>query len=119
MSRFPVLIRSALLMILLFPGLAYAWKMEAGTLDLPATSGVNQLFSFSFRQTYATPPIVVALPTKDGPNASALRINNVSTAGFQLAQVEPFSEDGPHTSMTVRYVAVERGSNCREPQRSL
>lgn len=111
MSRFPVLIRSALLMILLFPGLAYAWKMEAGTLDLPATSGVNQLFSFSFRQTYATPPIVVALPTKDGPNASALRINNVSTAGFQLAQVEPFSEDGPHTSMTVRYVAVERGSH--------
>ena len=111
MISLTVLIRFVVVALLLMPTLAHAWKMEAGTLDLPATSGVNQLFSFSFKQTYATPPIVVALPTEDGPNASALRIDNVTTTGFWLAQVEPFSEDGPHTNMTVSYVAVESGSH--------
>ena len=111
MISLTVLIRFVVVALLLMPTLAHAWKMEAGTLDLPATSGVNQLFSFSFKQTYATPPIVVALPTEAGPNASALRIDNVTTTGFRLAQVEPFSEDGPHTNMTVSYVAVERGSH--------
>jgi len=96
---------------MLVPGWAHAWKMEAGTLDLPQTTNINGLFSFSFKQTYATPPIVVALPTEDGPNASALRIAEVTTSGFKMAQVEPFSEDGPHTNMTVSYVAVEPGSH--------
>ena len=109
MRQFTALTRLILFVILLAPCLAHAWKMEAGTLDLPATSGENELFSFSFRQTYASPPIVVALPTDDGPNASALRIRNVTATGFEIAQVEPFSEDGPHTNMTVSYVAVEPG----------
>jgi|GEM_PF-1572315 len=105
-------VRCALLiLVMLVPGWAHAWKMEAGTLDLPQTTNVNSLFSFSFKQTYASPPIVVALPTDDGPNASALRITNVTATGFQMAQVEPFSEDGPHTNMTVSYVAVEPGSH--------
>lgn len=109
MRQFTALTRLILFVILLAPCLAHAWKMEAGTLDLPATSGENELFSFSFRQTYASPPIVVALPTDDGPNASDLRIRNVTATGFEIAQVEPFSEDGPHTNMTVSYVAVEPG----------
>ena len=92
MRQFTALIRSILVVILLAPCLAHAWKMEAGTLDLPATSGENELFSFSFKQTYASPPIVVALPTDDGPNASALRIRNVTSTGFEIAQVEPFSD---------------------------
>lgn len=105
-------VRCALLILLLLAsGWAHAWKMEAGTLELPQTNNVNGLFSFSFKQTYTTAPIVVALPTDDGPNASALRIANVTTSGFQMAQVEPFSEDGPHTNMTVSYVAVEPGSH--------
>lgn len=100
-----------LILVMLVPGWAHAWKMEAGTLDLPQTTNVNNLYSFPFKQTYATPPIVVALPTDDGPNASALRIANVTTTSFQMAQVEPLSEDGPHTNMTVSYVAIERGSH--------
>lgn len=106
-------VRCALLILMvLVPGWAHAWKMEAGTLDLPQTTNENSLFSFSFKQTYDTAPIVVALPTDDGPNAAALRIANVTTTGFQMAQVEPFSEDGPHTNMTVSYVAVEPGSHA-------
>jgi len=106
-------VRCALLILLMLaPGWAQAWKMEAGTLDLPQTTNINGLFTFSFKQTYATAPIVVALPTEDGPNASALRIANVTTSGFQMAQVEPFSEDGPHTNMTVSYVAVEPGAHA-------
>lgn len=85
--------------------------LEDGSWHFGSTGhiGENELFSFSFRQTYASPPIVVALPTDDGPNASDLRIRNVTATGFEIAQVEPFSEDGPHTNMTVSYVAVEPG----------
>ncbi len=88
---------------------AHAWKMESGEVDLGSTSGQTQLFSFTFQQTYDTPPVVVALMRDNGSHPSALRINNVSTTGFQMAQVEPFSEDGPHTSLTVTYIAIEPG----------
>ena len=111
MIGLPRLCRWVLMMLLLWPGTTLAWKMEAGTLTLPATSGESDLFAFSFQQVYDTPPVVVALPTNDGPNASDLRIKDVTTTGFRIAQVEPFSEDGPHTNMTVSYVAVEPGSH--------
>jgi len=100
-----------LLILVSLPLPVHAWKMESGTIDLPATSGQNGLFSFSFKQVYSAPPVVVALPTSDGFHSSALRIDNVTTTGFQMAQVEEFSWDGPHASMTVSYIAVEPGSH--------
>ncbi|MDX1453316.1 MAG: hypothetical protein R3183_12225, partial [Oleiphilaceae bacterium] len=99
----------ALLLLLALP--AYAWKMEAGRINLSSTSGLNNLQTHTFQQVYDTPPIVVALPTTAGPNASALRINNVTTTGFSMSPVEPNSEDGPHTSMTVAYIAIEPGTH--------
>lgn len=86
--------------------------MEAGEVDLPNTGGVNQLFSFNFQQTYDTTPIVVALMTTEGPDESALRISNVTTTGFRMAQVEPFSRDGAHANVTVSYIAIEPGSHA-------
>ncbi|MFT7315085.1 MAG: hypothetical protein ACI9J5_003241 [Paraglaciecola sp.] len=91
---------------------AHAWKMEAGKLVLSATSSLTQLQSHSFTQTYDTPPIVIALPTTTGSNASALRISNVTVSGFRLSPVEPFSEDGPHAAMTVSYIAIEAGTHA-------
>lgn len=112
LKRFASLYKGCCLLVLLllsFPALA--WKMESGTLDLPSTTNVNQLHSFSFQQVYDTPPIVVALATDDGGDASALRINSITTTGFRIAQVEPNSQDGPHASMTVSYFAIEPGTH--------
>ena len=110
--RAPVYLRLRVLVFIIL-GLtvqgAQAFKMEAGTINLPSTTGQSQLFSFSFQQTFDTTPIVVLLINTRGGNASAPRISNVTTTGFRAAQVEPFSEDGPHISMTVSYFAIEPG----------
>lgn len=90
---------------------ASAWKMEAGRINLSSTSSLSALQQHSFQQIYDTPPIVVALPTTRGGDASALRISNVTTTGFRMSPVEPNSEDGPHASMTVAYIAIEAGTH--------
>ena len=100
----------ALAVVTLAPGAALAWKMEAGRITLPNTySGPPVFTSFSFQQTYDTPPLVFLLPTDDGPNPAAIRIRNVTTTGFEAAVVEPHGEDGPHIQMTVAYLAIEPG----------
>ncbi len=99
------------MMLLGVPAEVWAWKMEAGRINLSSTSGRSALESHTFQQVYDTPPIVVALPTTAGPNASALRIRNVTTTGFQMSPVEPNSEDGPHTNMAVAYIAIEPGTH--------
>ena len=101
-----------LAILLLLSPFSYGWKMESGQLVLPSTfSSGSQLHIFSFQQSYDTPPVVMALPTSSGSDASAIRISNVTTTGFQMAQVEPKSEDGPHAAMTVSYIAIEPGSH--------
>ncbi|HHQ40745.1 MAG TPA: agglutinin biogenesis protein MshQ, partial [Chromatiales bacterium] len=100
----------ALAMVALAPGAALAWKMEAGTITLPNTYSGSPVFtSFSFQQTYDTPPLVFLLPTRIGENPAAIRIRNVTTTGFEAAVVEPHGEDGPHIQMTVAYLAIEPG----------
>ncbi len=83
--------------------------MEAGRITLSSTSGLSALQQHTFQQIYDTPPVVVALATTRGGDTSALRIANVSTTGFRMSPVEPTSEDGPHASMTVSYIAIEPG----------
>ena len=100
-----------LLMALCFSSEVSAWKMEAGTIDLPSTFSQPGPFTVSLKQTYNTAPIIVALPTDNGGNASALRVEQVSDKDFMISHWEPRSEDGPHTDMTVSYVAVEPGEH--------
>jgi len=90
---------------------SYAWKMEAGSINLPSTSGATQYTQFNFQQSYDQAPLVFIVATDDGPNASHVRIKNVTTTSFEAASVEPLSEDGPHTDMDVHYFAIERGTS--------
>lgn len=101
----------ALLALALLCGTAQAWKMEAGTVTLSATSGLNELETHTFQQIYSTPPIVIALTDEQGSDPSAVRISNVSTTSFRMSPVEPISRDGPHASMTVSYIAIEPGTH--------
>lgn len=109
--RFNLSTLFCLMAVLVVSPATHAWKMESGKLVLPATSSSTSLHTFSFQQSYDAPPVVIALPTTAGSDASAIRINNITTTGFQMAQVEPKSEDGPHAAMTVSYIAIESGSH--------
>ena len=83
--------------------------VEGGVVaTLPATSDNQTTFhSVSFNGTYATAPVVVALWT-DGGDPSDVRIRNVTTTGFEIAQVEPSNKDGQHAARNdVGWLAVE------------
>ena len=86
-----------------------SWSLEAGQLTLNDTSVTPEYVQVSFQQTYSVPPVIVALPTNEGGEPSALRIRNVTTTGFEIVQVEPAGNNGPHFAMTVPYIVMERG----------
>jgi len=97
------------LLLLLWCSNSYAWKMESGTIDLPNTYDIPEFTHVNFRQTYDVPPLVFAVATTYGENPCSLRVKNVTTTGFDISQVEPPPEDGPHYPMTVHYFAIEPG----------
>lgn len=90
---------------------AHGWQLEAGdvrlnnTFDNPTATRVN------FAQVFDTVPVVVALTDRRGGDPSTLRVHNVSTTGFDLLQVEPQANDGPHLDMLVSYVVVQPGNH--------
>ncbi|MCF6291400.1 MAG: hypothetical protein L3J03_10455 [Desulfobacterales bacterium] len=96
----------------LFPAIALAWRMEAGEITLPAVSTGSTSFStVSLQQTYATTPLIFILPAAENSRPAAVRVRNVTTTGFEAAQVEPPNEDGSQPATTVHYLAVEAGLN--------
>jgi hypothetical protein len=65
--------------------------------------------SVNFPTAFNTTPLVFSLPTEQGPEPAKLRLRNVSTTGFDIAQVEPNPEPGAHERMTVDYLAIAPG----------
>lgn len=90
---------------------AGSWQMEANTVVLPDTSVDPTFKQVFFRQAYAQPPVVVVLATNETPDPTAIRIRNVTTIGFEAAQVEPAGNDGVQGAMTLQYIAVEPGAH--------
>ncbi|KAA3628792.1 MAG: hypothetical protein DWQ09_07115 [Proteobacteria bacterium] len=90
---------------------SFAWRMEAGTVALPATGVGSGFQTVTLRQSYPAAPVVVLLPTNENPGGqpAALRVRNVTTTSFEVVQVEPTGADGPHPAMTVPYIAVQPG----------
>ncbi len=54
--------------------------------------------------------MVVLSSSTDG-DPVAVRVRSVTTTGFELVQVEPGGEDGPHGPVEVHYLAVEPGEH--------
>jgi hypothetical protein len=101
-----------LLGLFLIPESANAWKLESASIALPATQGGGATYhSVAFRQTYDTVPLVFATATEEGGDPCSISIKNVTTAGFDVAQVEPTGNDGTHIAMTVDYFAIEPGTH--------
>jgi MSHA biogenesis protein MshQ len=100
------------LLLCSLPPAARAFKMEAASIDLPATANNQTTFvAVPFQQTYDVVPVVVVLTTSQGSAPAAIRIRNVTLTGFEMAQVEPPPEDGQHGAMTVHYLAAEPGAH--------
>ena len=87
------------------------WGMEADSVTLPAVTLSSNWVTVNFRQTYANAPVVAVLATNETADSTAIRIRNVTTTGFEAAQVEPANNDGVQGAMTMHYVAVEPGTH--------
>ncbi len=79
--------------------------MEVGSINITHTI-TNITLNNSF-----VDPVVIALPSSyNGSHEATVRIDQVSGTGFSLFLEEPINRDGPHTSETVHYVVIEKGS---------
>lgn len=95
----------------LFAGQAGAFEMEMGSVTLQDTFTTPGWTSITFQQTFSARPVVVALPTTDGGDPATVRIRNVTTTGFEILQVEPSANDGPHVAMPTAYLGIEVGNH--------
>jgi len=99
------------LLAFLLGGHAQAFQMEMGTVTVNDTFAVPSWTTVTFLQPFPGTPLVFALPTTDGGDPSTLRIRNVTPSGFQVVQVEPSANDGPHVAMPTAYLAIEPGDH--------
>jgi len=84
-------------------------QLQGGSVTLPGTANNQTTFhTVNFASPFATAPVVVAGPVGSGGGApSALRIRNVTTSSFDVAQVEPSGEDGQHAPEPISWLAME------------
>jgi len=73
--------------------------------NVPPWDRVGFVGGFKFRQ----PPLVFILASEDGGHSADLRIRNITRSGFEVANIEPQGEDGPHIAMNLSYFAINRG----------
>lgn len=90
---------------------AGAFELEMGAVTLNDTFTVPSWTSVTFLDPFDVPPLVFALPTDDGGDPATIRIRNVTATGFELLQVEPSANDGPHVAMPTAYLAIEAGDH--------
>jgi len=109
-----------LIIMFILPASLFAWKMESGTVNLPATTaGSSTWQTVTLQQTYDTLPLIFALTTSESnpydtnEDPAILRANNITTTGFDITQAEPMDSatdtDGGHPALTIHYIAIDRG----------
>ena len=65
---------------------ATAYEIEMGSVTLNDTF-VNPIWTgVTFAQPFKVRPVVVAMPTNDGGDPASVRIQNVTTSGFEILQ---------------------------------
>ena len=87
-----------------------AFQAEAGSLSITGTTAGSVGFtSVSFATAFDAMPRVFTVPVNEEDEPVALRLKNISTNGFEIAQVQPTRETGGAESMTVDYIAAIDG----------
>ena len=88
---------------------SHAFEMEMSSLTIDDTFTVASWTSVTFLEAFETRPVVLVLPTNQGGDPATVRVRNVTTTGFEVLQVEPNANDGPHVAMNTAYLAIEPG----------
>ena len=117
------MIKKVLFILMLVPLSLFGWKMESGTITLPATTaGSTTWQSINYTQSYDAPPLVFAMVDQgssgyNGDYPVILRLRNVTASGFEIVQAEATSvaggdpDPGPHPAVNVHYIVIEPGEH--------
>ena len=89
----------------------HAFEVEMAPVTLNDTFSVPAWTTVAFLEPFDATPLVFVLPTNQGSDPATIRVRNVTATGFELLQVEPSGNDGPHVAMTTAYLAIEPGSH--------
>ena len=82
--------------------------IEAARVTIP--SGTQPDFiTVNFEHTYQNVPAVFVLNDVTNIDPADVRVRNITTSGFQIAQIEPDGSDGMTPEVTVDYIAIETG----------
>ena len=96
-----------------FEGSFASGGWEANTVNLPAVNTNNASLSFT-NVTFPSPmsgtPVVLTQPGTGDNQPVAVRLQNVSSTGFQIAAFAPPGSIGAVQSMVLDYIAVVPGS---------
>lgn len=84
---------------------------EVDTVTLNNTFVTTAFTTVTFATPFATTPLVFTVPTQQGSDACAIRIQNVTTDDFEAACVESDSFDGEHAAMDMHYIAITPGQH--------
>ena len=107
--------RALILLCLLFIGdfaKADPNTFEVDTVTLNSTLvAMPDFTTVTFATPFVTTPLVFAIPTQQGGDACAIRIQNVTTDDFEAACVEPDNFDGGHIAMDMHYIAITSGEH--------
>ena len=99
--------------LFLFPSTAQGLEVDSAEVALPATTSATTGYweSVTFGTTFSATPVVIASPgPSTGGQPFTIRIQNVTTSGFEAQIVEPEGTSGPtHYAVDMTYIAMEEG----------
>ena len=84
--------------------------LEADNVALSGVGGASLTFTqVNFPEPMTATPLIFTQPTEVDSAPAAVRVQNVTSSGFQIAAVEPPGSPGAHDAMTLDYIAVVPG----------
>ncbi len=84
--------------------------LQAGTASLPAVTNPGSWTTVTFPTAFSTVPVVFTLVDETNAEPASVRVRNVTTTSFELAQVEAENNDGNTPAINVPWVAAEQGT---------
>jgi len=87
------------------------WEAASATVNSQNIGSNLNFTTVNFANAFQATPLIFSLPTTQGSPPASVRFKNISTTGFQIAQMQPQGESGRHPSMTVDYLAITPGTH--------
>jgi hypothetical protein len=84
-------------------------EMIAGRVTLKNTNTTAEFSEVCFDQPFSVTPLVFTLPTNDESASNVIRIKNVTTTGFEIAQVQSQGTNSGSVPATIDFVAIVPG----------